>query len=396
MTRSSLRLFSHGTTLRGLARLVAGVALLCAASLPRPLAAQTTWTACAGSGNILCTASASTPVGIGTSSPGYPFQAGADLSSQTNMTGVADVFQVNDATSISSGARFNASFIQIPALSGNSTASYYGLNSYSAIGTPAQPSSFNNGGLEALRGYAFSNNSGSTAGLTGTQGRVINEGSGPVEGITGVGGNAQHSGTGTVTNSYGADMDLTNSSTGTMTTAYGVYSTINNSNAAGTISTAYGLYTSVLNSGIMTTGYGLYVGAIGGTASYGVYQSNASNQNYFAGNIGIGVTNPVSKLAVNGTISASEVVVTSSPADYVFDPAYRLAPLAEVSAYVKENHHLPEIPSAKEVGEKGVSLGDMQSKLLAKIEELTLHMIHAEEENQALRKRVAHLEEKSR
>jgi hypothetical protein len=114
----------------------------------------------------------------------------------------------------------------------------------------------------------------------------------------------------------------------------------------------------------------------------------------FSGNVGIGTTSPQHLLHVAGTIGAKEVIVSSTGADYVFDPGYRLLPLADVDAYVNENHHLPDIPSAKEVEEKGVSLGEMQSKLLAKIEELTLHMIQAEKENEALRDRLALLERK--
>jgi hypothetical protein len=91
-----------------------------------------------------------------------------------------------------------------------------------------------------------------------------------------------------------------------------------------------------------------------------------------AGNVGIGTASPQHLLHVAGTIGAEEVIVSSTGADYVFEPEYRLAPLGEVADYIKANHHLPEIPSAAEVVEKGVSLGDMQSKLLAKIEELTL------------------------
>jgi predicted nuclease with TOPRIM domain len=105
-------------------------------------------------------------------------------------------------------------------------------------------------------------------------------------------------------------------------------------------------------------------------------------------------------LAVNGTITTKEVVVTNTGwSDYVFAPDYHLQPLNEVGAYVKEHHHLPEIPSEAEVKEKGVSLGDMQAKLLAKVEELTLHMIQADErntrleqQNRELRDRVARLE----
>jgi hypothetical protein len=98
-------------------------------------------------------------------------------------------------------------------------------------------------------------------------------------------------------------------------------------------------------------------------------------------------------VTASGPVTTSEVVVTATPwADYVFDPDYPLAPLSEVAHYIAVNHHLPEIPSAAEVESKGVSLGEMQAKLLAKIEELTLHMIAAEKENRDLRARVSRLE----
>ena len=121
------------------------------------------------------------------------------------------------------------------------------------------------------------------------------------------------------------------------------------------------------------------------------------------GNVGIGTTAPLYKLAVNGTIGTKEVIVTNTGwSDYVFRPDYYLRPLSEVGAFVKEHHHLPEIPSEAEVKEKGVSLGDMQAKLLAKIEELTLHMIKAEErsnrlerENRDLQGRIARLEDRN-
>jgi hypothetical protein len=112
-----------------------------------------------------------------------------------------------------------------------------------------------------------------------------------------------------------------------------------------------------------------------------------------SGNLGIGTTNPGYPLSVHGTIQATEVLVNTGWSDYVFNPDYRLQPLSEVAAYVQENHHLPEIPSAAEVAEKGISLGDMQSKLLAKIEELTLHMIQAEKENHELKERLVRLEQ---
>lgn len=62
-------------------------------------------------------------------------------------------------------------------------------------------------------------------------------------------------------------------------------------------------------------------------------------------------------------------------ADYVFEPGYKLAPLAEVEAFTKEHKHLPEIPSAKVIEANGLDLAQMNLLLLKKVEELTLHAI---------------------
>jgi len=110
------------------------------------------------------------------------------------------------------------------------------------------------------------------------------------------------------------------------------------------------------------------------------------------GNVGIGTTTPTHKLSVNGTIRTHEVIVDTGWSDYVFHPAYRLKPLTEVAAYIRQNHHLPGIPSESEVRDNGISLGEMQSKLLAKIEELTLHAIQLDQQNRDLQERLARLE----
>lgn len=73
-------------------------------------------------------------------------------------------------------------------------------------------------------------------------------------------------------------------------------------------------------------------------------------------------------------------------ADYVFEPTYKLAPLSEVEAFVKEHKHLPEVPSAKEVEKNGINVGDMDAVLLKKIEELTLYMIELKKENAEMKK----------
>ena len=99
------------------------------------------------------------------------------------------------------------------------------------------------------------------------------------------------------------------------------------------------------------------------------------------GNVGIGTTNTSSyKLSVNGKIRAKEVRVETNWSDFVFADDYDLMPLTELEEHIKENKHLPGIPTEKEVQKGGVELGVMQAKLLEKVEELTLYVI--EQNNQ--------------
>ena len=75
----------------------------------------------------------------------------------------------------------------------------------------------------------------------------------------------------------------------------------------------------------------------------------------------------------------------NNAADYVFDENYNLRSLSDVESFVKENKHLPGVPSAAEMAEKGMSVSQMSNLLLEKVEELTLHMIELEKENKALK-----------
>ncbi len=132
-----------------------------------------------------------------------------------------------------------------------------------------------------------------------------------------------------------------------------------------------------------------------GNGLFSIWDTTASQNRFLidtSGNVGIGTTSPTHKLAVNGTIKAKEVIVeTTGWSDYVFADDYALQPLAEVEAHIKTNKHLPGIPSAAQVATEGISIGEMQAKLLAKIEELTLHQIAQEKEIAALRVEVRRL-----
>ncbi|AUC75245.1 hypothetical protein CW732_05975 [Olleya sp. Bg11-27] len=108
------------------------------------------------------------------------------------------------------------------------------------------------------------------------------------------------------------------------------------------------------------------------------------------GNVGVGTTNTQGfKLGVNGKIVATEVKVAGYPnwPDFVFYNDYKLPTLEEVENHINEKGRLKDIPSAKEVEENGVFLGEINSKLLQKIEELTLYVIQQEKELKQAKKK---------
>lgn len=109
------------------------------------------------------------------------------------------------------------------------------------------------------------------------------------------------------------------------------------------------------------------------------------------GNVGLGTATPDYKLDVNGLLRAKEIFVETGWSDFVFEEGYDLLSLAEVESHIKEKGHLPGIPSAKEVEENGLSVGEVQKLMMQKIEELTLYVLEIKKENQALRDEVAQL-----
>lgn len=118
------------------------------------------------------------------------------------------------------------------------------------------------------------------------------------------------------------------------------------------------------------------------------------------GNVGVGLAPTNFKLEVNGSIKGTTLhTATQNWSDFVFYDEYELRTLEEVEKHIAEKGHLPEIPSEAEVTKNGINLGEMDAKLLQKIEELTLYMIdmnkrmkQIETENTELKEKVKSLE----
>jgi hypothetical protein len=146
---------------------------------------------------------------------------------------------------------------------------------------------------------------------------------------------------------------------------------------------------------------------ISNTSPSGVFQVGSNLLTVLAdGTVGLGVApgsvaldnTPVTvhtqtlKLAVNGLILCKELIVkiTQPPwPDYVFQDGYKLMPLADLEKSVKENKHLPDLPSKEEIETGGVNVVDLEAKLVKKVEELTLYVIELKKENDALKSEVA-------
>lgn len=112
-------------------------------------------------------------------------------------------------------------------------------------------------------------------------------------------------------------------------------------------------------------------------------------------NVGIGTTDTQGfKLGVNGKIAATEVKVAAygNWADFVFEDDYNLPTLKEVENHIKDKGHLRGIPSAEEVAENGFFLGEMDAKLLQKIEELTLYTIEQDKKIEIQKEKIEKIE----
>lgn len=110
----------------------------------------------------------------------------------------------------------------------------------------------------------------------------------------------------------------------------------------------------------------------------------ANSFSFRGGKIGINCKNDLDDyaVAINGGLISTRVSVMDIDEwpDYVFGSDYECMSLYELEKYIGLNHHLPEVPSAEEVSEQGIDLGEMNAILLQKVEELTLHVIELQKQ----------------
>ncbi len=133
------------------------------------------------------------------------------------------------------------------------------------------------------------------------------------------------------------------------------------------------------------------------------FSGEATGTNFIVGQLGIGGGSGITSIAMpsgyglyvaKGVLTEKVKVAvqgTANWADYVFEKNYKLRSLSEVEKYIQKNKHLPDVPSADEVVKEGINLGEMDAKLLQKIEELTLYMIEMKKENEQIIKSNASL-----
>ncbi|NOT50171.1 MAG: hypothetical protein HOP10_02730 [Chitinophagaceae bacterium] len=162
-----------------------------------------------------------------------------------------------------------------------------------------------------------------------------------------------------------------------------------------------------------TSNEAAFGGAVFPTDTSLVIWSNSNSNNYLVlqpswGNTGVGTYTPNAKfhingaqligsnsariatgyqLSVDGKIMCEQIDVMNSTTwpDYVFEDNYNLMPIADLEKSIRQNKHLPNVPSAAEIEKEGINLGKMASALLEKVEELTLYIIQLKKENDELK-----------
>ncbi len=150
---------------------------------------------------------------------------------------------------------------------------------------------------------------------------------------------------------------------------------------------------------LSTVDNNLYFNFLAGSGSeMHFYSNNALTMSVKDNQLLVGTTTGAAgfKMSVDGKIACEEVLVDLDGdwPDYVFKQDYELKSLIEVKQHIEEKGHLPGVPSAQEVADNGIVIGEMNKILIEKIEELTLYILQQEEKIKAQDARLKALENK--
>lgn len=134
-----------------------------------------------------------------------------------------------------------------------------------------------------------------------------------------------------------------------------------------------------------------------------ISSNNSAGQTRAAGivldsnaNVMMGTTTAATgyRLTVAGKVICTELKVQLQPfPDYVFEKNYKLRTIKEVENHIDTYKRLPGMPSAKEVESGGMNVGEMQGKVVEKVEELTLYIIQQQKQIEASQKQVVALQQ---
>ncbi|MFT4535028.1 MAG: hypothetical protein ACJA1A_001386 [Saprospiraceae bacterium] len=264
--------------------------------------------------------------------------------------------------SLGSGSSYGGTVYGVHAHASGSSGTRIGIKASASGGTTNLAAELGPGDVHILDDLEVSDNLG--VGTTANQGRLhinnVNTVIGSNAAATRI--NVSHNGPETT---YGSFITAVGSGAGNV---FGIHNTASSTNPS---STVFGIYS--------------YTPVSDGWAMY------AAGKAYISDDLRIGTqADPYSglyKLILDGKMIAEEVRVQNSLdwPDYVFREDYKLLSLPQLEAYIQKHNHLPNIPSASEVEKEGILLGEMQIKLMEKVEELTLHLIAQQKEIEILK-----------
>jgi hypothetical protein len=272
-------------------------------------------------------------VGIGTTAPSTSLSIGNSILAASDFsTYVVGKHQINDV-STEVGSYTSSAILLQPSLATNATGPKFAqsLN----VNVPIT-STVNHAGLYGSYSVITHSGSGSAGAVKASLGTATLNGSGSATVTTGGEFIATTTGASSSTTLYGLKATALHDSSGTApTTSYGLYgsSGANNGTTAGTLTNTYGVYARTACQGGLVTctnrysgyftqqpgsnssatnNYGVYIGGIqGATNVYDLYAADVTANNYFAGNVGMGITNPSYPLDVSGSIRATDYLFSS-------------------------------------------------------------------------------------